>query len=185
MMRNLFATYLVLFSAVGAGLTGGCSKPALEGPSREILAGLTIKDIEPVRSEVSLSQVGLRLVTYEMPLENLSSFEKAVGGTGSESIRFAGRKAFEANGLSVGAGPRDSWQKVWAILEKAKTERIRYENLLLFGDLSQEIGDVRIDPKEKLFGGISGSRPAEFAQGSAMLFWQLKARPSEINRSAA
>ena len=88
------------------------------------IEGLKLSDLIPTTAEKLPPAIRLKLMTFDVPRQYLLRLDPAINAMGTESIKFANRKAFDRNAFVAGIGDKEAWTLIGDELKRAKAKKV-------------------------------------------------------------
>ena len=162
----------------------GCDQPQ-KRPQEPSIEGLKFTDLIPSTAEKLPPAIRLKMLTFELPRENLLQMTLAFKALSKENIKFANRKAFDRNAFVAGIGSQEIWSLTGDKLKAAKAKKISTNNITIRDRDGDEI------PVKEVFNNVSliytdtSSQVIQHDLFSGTVSWRIKAGPAAQRKGAA
>jgi hypothetical protein len=174
--------FLVLFAA--AIVLGGCQEPETQADQVSI-DGIKITDIAPETIETIPHQIVFRILTFEVPSEQIDLLQETFRAMSKRQIQFADRDAFDANGFLAGFGTQQEWPAFSGGLEKAISRRTATRNVVVYEAAGDDIAGSMLNSSHDVAWIAAGGKTSRETFAVGRFAWMLKARPLESIRGVA
>ncbi len=175
--------FLILASVCLVGFCG-CSKTE-QAPGRAPIDHIKLKDLEPVDPGNLPPQIRFRILRFEVPADQIATLQQGFSQFDTAQLRFAERRAFQANGFLAGFGTNEHLGGLSALLERVQARRKATRNLLVFDDAGDDISVTMLNSKEEVSWKRADGKVAKDVFSAGRFSWMLKAAPIPDIRGVA
>ncbi len=162
----------------------GCTEPhkVQKGASIE---GLKITDLIPPTTEKLPPAIRLKLLTFEVPRQNLLQMTSAFEALSKEDIKFVHRKAFDRNAFVAGIGNKEDWSLIGDELKAAKAKKISTSNIIVRDRTGYEIPVKEVLDDVSLIYTNVNSQVIQHDLFSGTISWRVKAGAAAQRKGSA
>ena len=176
---------LILYiSVVAAIAVCGCDQPQ-KHPQEPSIEGLKFTDLIPSTTEKFPPAIRLKLLTFEIPRQNLLQMTLAFKALSKENIKFANRKAFDRNAFVAGIGSQEMWSFTGDKLKAAKAKKISTNNITIRDRDGYEIPVKEVFDDVSLVYTNANSQVIQRDLFSGTISWRIKAGPTAQRKGTA
>ncbi len=174
-MGRILFLILVLVSVCLVSFCG-CQK-AEQTPGRTSIAGIKLRDLEPVDVSNLPRQIRFRIFRLEAPADQIASLQQDFLQFDTTQLIFAERRAFQANGFLAGFGTNEHIGRLSALFEKIRARRKETRNLLVYDDAGDDISVAMLNSKDEVSWKLADGKVAKEVFSPGRFSWMLKAAP--------
>lgn len=154
-------------------------------PQKPSIEGLKLTDLIPSTTEKLPAAIRLKLLTFELPRENLQQMTLAFKALSKENIKFANRKSFDRNAFVAGIGGEEIWSLIGDKLKAATAKKIDTNNIVIYDRDGYEIPVKEVfDTVSLIYTNVS-SQTVRQDLFSGTLSWRIKAGPATQRKGTA
>lgn len=172
---------ILVIAVMAALLTCGCTETQTvqKGASIE---GLTLQDLAPSTAEQLPPAIRFKLLTFEVPRQNLLQMTSLFNALSKENIKFSNRKAFDRNAFNAGIGNKEMWSLIGNELKAVKAKKTSTANITLQDRKGFEIPIKEVLDDVSLVYTNENSRVVQDNIFSSTIAFRIKAGPAARRR---
>ncbi|MBW8036189.1 MAG: hypothetical protein FVQ79_11300 [Planctomycetes bacterium] len=154
-------------------------------PQKPSIEGIKFTDLIPSTAEKLPAAIRLKMLTFELPRENLLQMSLAFKALSKENIKFVNRKAFDRNAFVAGIGSQEIWSLTGDKLKAAKAKKISTNNITIRNRDGDEIPVKEVFDNVSLIYTDASSQVIQHDLFSGTVSWRIKAGPAAQRKGAA
>ncbi len=175
--------FLILISVCFVSFCG--CPTAEQAPGRTLIDRIKLKDLEPVDPGNLPPQIRFRILRFEVPADQIATLQQGFSQFDTAQLRFAERRAFQANGFLAGFATNEHIGRLSALLERVQARRKETRNLLVYDDSGDNISMTTLNWKEEVSWKRADGKVAKDVFSPGRFSWMLKAAPVPDVRGVA
>lgn len=164
---------IVVLGLVGL-VCAGCA--AAEKP---IWEQMKITDLEPPSREQGgvepLKTINFDIIVFEIPAENIKSFDEIWGMLYAQPLRFNDRDTFNANSFLAGFGQIEMLRRIDGLLQAAGAKKAERTSLFLQDGQADDVMVARLPREQTVFYISAGGSTEGATLGPGVLVLRIKA----------